>query len=164
VDFRPIEAVDMRWLFAAYKAGALASMGGAFAEPGMDATAFKATFEAEVTANYHGVWTLFAMSRRGFVPVGCVLGFYSHPNPRLAPFMIVGDMLWFPWSSPRNRVEAAVNFFKIIRQTIPMVEYADDAARRFFEIISIHGVMRRVGTMHNVYPGQATAVFETRKD
>jgi hypothetical protein len=161
VDFRPIEAGDVRWTYAAYKAGALASMGGPFTETAMSAAEFKSAFEAEVTSRYAGAWTLFAMTARGFIPVGCVLGFYSHPDPRLSPFMIVGDMLWFPWSSARNRIEAAVNFFKVIRLTIPMVEYADENARPFFEMIARHGIVRRVGTMFSVYPDKPTAVFET---
>jgi hypothetical protein len=163
VDFRPIEATDVRYLFAAYKDGALASMGAAFAQAGMSAAEFKQAFEAEVVERYAGAWTLFAMTRKGFIPVGCVLGFYSHPDPRLSPFMIVGDMLWFPWASARNRLEAAVNFFKVIRLTIPMVEYADDRAKPFFEVLARHGIVRRVGTMLSVYPDRQTAVFETTR-
>ena len=76
--------------------------------------------------------------------------------------MIIGDMLWFPWASPRNKIESAVYFFNRIRHEIQMVEYANEDAKPFFEMIAKHGVVRRVGTSYNVYPGTATAVFETR--
>lgn len=163
LDYRPLERDDMRYLWAAYKKGALKSLGGVFAEDKIENAAdFVAAFEREIDDNYHGAWTLFAETKRGFMPVGAVLGFYSHPNPRLAPFMIVGDMLWFPWASPRNKIESAVYFFNRIRREIAMVEYANEEAKPFFEMIAAHGVVRRVGTSFNVYPGTATAVFETR--
>lgn len=161
LDFRPIEEDDVKYAWAAYKKGALASMGGMFAEPQLTADEFKTAFAAEVTTTYHGAWTLFAETKKGYLPIGIVLGFYSHPNPRFAPFMIVGDMLWFPWSSARNRIESAVHFFNKIRSQIPMVEYASEQHKRFFEMIMRHGIMRRIGTSHNVYPGQGTAVYET---
>lgn len=154
----------MPYLFAAYRKGALASMGGAFSETGMEAAGFREAFTDEVMENYHAAWTLFApVVGRGTIPVGAVLGFWSHPNPAKAPFMIVGDMLWFPWSSPRNRVEAAVQFFGEVRKGIPMVEYARADARKFFEVICRHGVMNRVGTTMLVYPGEGATIFETRR-
>lgn len=162
VDYRPTEREDMKWIWAAYKKGALASMGEAFASGEMPASDFATAFEQEIKQTYHATWTLFAETSRGFVPVGIILGFWSHPNPRFAPFMIVGDMVWFPWATARNRIESAVNFFNGVRHEIQMVEYANESAKRFFEMLAGHGVVRRVGTMFNVYPGQATAVFETR--
>lgn len=163
VEHRPIEDADCRYAWAAYKKGALASLGPRFAGANMTPDEFYAAFVAEVAANYAGGWTLSAdTAARGFMPVGIVLGFYSHPNPALAPFMIIGDMLWFPWASARNKIEAAVGFFNAIRKEIPMVEYADEAAKPFFEMIAQHGIMRRVGTSFNVFPGRSAAVFETR--
>lgn len=161
-DFRPIEQEDLRHIWAAYGKGALASMGGEWGKGDLPALEFIAAFKKEIDDNYHGAWTLFAQTTKGLRPVGLVLGFWSHPNPRLAPFMIVGDMIWFPWSSPRNRIEAAVQFFHRIRSEIAMVEYARDEHKRFFEMICHHGIMRRIGTTYNVYPGEGTAVYETR--
>ena len=162
LEFRPIEQEDMRYIWAAYKGGSLASMGGVFSESGMNAEEFRAAFEVEITTRYHAAWTMFAETKKGFVPVGFVLGFYSHPDPAFSPFMIVGDMVWFPWASARNKVESAVNFFNRIRSETPMMEYARGDAKAFFEMIAKHGIMRRVGTSFNVYPGEPTSVFETR--
>lgn len=162
-EFRPIEDADCKFAWAAYKKGALASMGPRF-QAEFTPEAFYTAFVDEVETTYAGAWTLSAETKRGFIPVGIVLGFYSHPNPQFAPFMIVGDMIWFPWASVRNRIESAVAFFNSIRKEIPMLEYADDKAKPFFEMIAKHGIMRRVGTSFNVYPGQAVAVFETRAE
>jgi hypothetical protein len=163
LDFRPIEDDDVKYAWVAYKKGLLAAIGPKFADPSqMNADQFKVEFEAEVVTNFHGAWTLFAESKKGYMPVGFVFGFLSHPNPAFAPFMIVGAMIWFPWATARNRIEAAVYFFNMIRHETPMVEYADEKDKKFFEMIARHGVMRRIGTSHNVYKGRSAAVFETR--
>lgn len=161
-EYRPIEDADCRYAWAAYKKGALASMGPRFSESNFSPEEFYLNFVDEVSTNYAGGWTLSAESPKGFMPVGIVLGIYSHPNPAFAPFMIIGDMLWFPWASSRNKIESAVAFFHSIRREIPMMEYADEKAKPFFEMIAQHGIMRRVGTTYNVYKGRAAAVFETR--
>lgn len=160
-SFHPIEDADIKYAWAAHKKGALRSLGSHF-EQEFTPESFKAAFVDEVLKNYSAGWTLSAETAQGFMPVGIVLGFYSHPNPALSPFMNIGDMLWFPWASARNRIEAAVGFFNAIRKEIPMMEYANEEAKPFFEMIAQHGIMRRVGTSFNVYPGQSTALFETR--
>lgn len=153
----------MSYVWAAYKKGALASMGAHLADGAMPAAEFKDAFEAEIIANYDAAWTLFGETVHGFRPVGLILGFWSHPNPKMAPFMIVGDMIWFPWASARNRISAAVNFFNSIRDQIPMVDYARQKDRGFFVVMCQHGIMRQVGTTLNVYPGEPAAVYETRR-
>jgi hypothetical protein len=122
------------------------------------------TFESQVMRRYHGAWTLSAETRRGFLPVGLVMAFHSHFEHALCPFMIVGDLIWFPWASKRNRIESAVGFFHRMRNEIPMVDYAHgEVNKRFFEMICRHGVMRRIGTTFNVVAGEPVAVFETRR-
>lgn len=158
--FRPLEMDDVRFVWAAYKQGALASMGEDFEAGDMDPKEFAVRFHQEIFDNYAGSWAVFPSKKEK--PCGLILGFYSHPEPRLSPFMIVGDIIWFPWATPRNRIECAVKFFSEIRKTIPMVEYANEKARPFFEMMAKHGIIRRVGTMHNVYKEEKTTVFETR--
>jgi hypothetical protein len=155
VDFRPIEALDMRWVFAAYKAGALTSMG--FAD-GLGVLEFKEAFEAHVLANYDAAWSLFAMTTKGFVPVGIVFG----ARPAVAPYMIVAGVVWFPWASNRNIIEALVNFFNVIRKHYPLMLYALPEHRRAYEVCCMHSILHRVGTSHIVFPGKSAAVFETR--
>lgn len=162
LEFRPIENDDIRYAWAAYKKGCLKDMAGPFTDTKLTADQFKAEFEMVVLTRYHGSWTLFADSAKGFLPIGMVFAFYSHTDPLLAPFMIIGDIVWFPWATARNRVESAVNFFNKTRTDIPMVDYAyGEVNKRFFETISKHGIMRRVGTTFNVVKGEPVAIFET---
>lgn len=159
--FRPLEEEDIQYIWVAYKSGRLETMGPPFDSDDLSPDEFKQEFLAQVEVVYHGAWTLFAETKRGYLPSGLVLGFWSHADPRFGVFMNVGDMIWFPWATDRNKVEMAVNFFNEIRKDISMVEYAKLDDKKFFETIAKHGVMRRVGTMHNIYEGPA-AVFETR--
>lgn len=150
-------------MWAAYKKGCLVDIEPeVFSDTSMTAEEFRAAFHDTVIRNYDAAWTLFAPSPKGHIPVGLVVGFWPHQNQRIQPFMFLGAMVWFPWATSRNRIESAVNFFNEIRKEIQMVEFAKQKDKRFFEIICSHGLMRRVGTMHNVYDEPA-AVFETRK-
>jgi len=159
---RPIELEDMRFIWAAYSKGCLASMGEKFADGKMESARFDAEFQNEVLTNYDAVWTLFADCGERFIPVGLILGFFSHQDPKFSPFMIIGDMIWFHWASPRNKIESSVNFFTEIRDEIHMVEYARKQHQKFFNMLCAHGILRRAGTSYVVYPGEATAVYETR--
>lgn len=162
-DYRPIEREDLKWVWAAYKKGALASMGPPFIETDMASEDFREAFETEIVANYNAAWTLFAETPRGFVPAGLALGFFSHHDTRRAPFMILGDLIWFPWASTRNRIEAAVGFFNRVRHEIAIVEYARQKDKPFFMVMMRHGIMRQVGTSMNVYVDEPAAVYETRR-
>ncbi len=76
--------------------------------------------------------------------------------------MILGDVVWFPWASDRNKIESSVGFFSKIRKEIPMMGYAHgDTDRKFFECLCKHAIMQRVGTTFNVIRGKAVAIFET---
>lgn len=158
VDFRPIEDADLRYTFAAYKKGALSSMGEPFADTLMNADEFKATFETFVLERYHAAWTLFAMTRKGFIPAGIVFAV----NAPGAPYMIVNGMVWFPWASCRNVVEAIVNFLNGVRKQFPLMFYAAPEHKKVYEVCAMHGIIRRIGTSQIVFPGKSAAVFETR--
>ncbi len=137
-------------------------MAGPFSETNLTADQFKPAFEQLVLARYHGAWTLFAETTRGFLPVGLVFAFFSHHDQALSPFMILGDVIWFPWATSRNKIESAVGFFSKIRKEIPMMGYAHgDMDRKFFECLCKHAIMQRVGTTFNVIRGKAVAIFET---
>lgn len=155
MDFRPIENDDLPYVWAAYRGGALSTV---FPE-GLAADAFKTEFETLVLTRYDAAWTLFAETVKGFIPVGLVLGFWPHQD---APFMIGNVFIWFPWASPRNRVESAVNFFTSIRQEIRMLFFAKPELKKFFEMIARHGVVRRIGTSMNAFADTQASVWETR--
>lgn len=154
-EFRPMETDDIKYLWAAYKTGALESLG--FDKPDMSPDEFRETVERAVLERCHAAWTLFADTRKGFLPVGVVLAAWA-PN---ASYLIVTGMSWLPWASKRNKVEAMVGFLNSVRKEFPLMFYAIFEHLRMYEVCAKHGVVRRVGTSLNAIPGKQCAVFET---
>lgn len=138
-------------------------MGEHFGKGDLNSQDFSDLLDIELTTKYHGAWILEAKTKRGKMePIGLVLGFWPHPELAFAPYMLVGGIAWFPWASKRNMIESAVNFFNRIRNEIPMQGYALIAHKKIYEIMCMHGIMRRIGTSMTAIPGHAAATFETR--
>lgn len=156
-QIRPIEADDVKYLWASYKKGALASMGTAFADGNMTPDQFKEAFD-RAAQDYSEGWIILAETRKGFIPSGIVLGKLD----KLLPFMIIGGIAWFPWATRRNIIEGTVAFFDVMRKQMPWIGFATDEHKRLYEICCMHGIMRRIGTSHVAIPGQGSAVFEAR--
>ncbi|MFQ5493646.1 MAG: hypothetical protein ACE5DX_05825 [Candidatus Dojkabacteria bacterium] len=107
-------------------------------------------------ANYDVVFMLEAKTKKGYMPIGSISGINS------GPFLILGDTTWFYWASQRNIYESTVNFFNEIRKTVLALFYANLANKSFYEHIAKHGIIRRVGTIYNLYEKEPAALFQTR--
>lgn len=163
VDFRRMDDDDLKYVWAAYKKGALAPMAAPFENTALDADAFKEAFGVRLLARYDAEWTLLAETPRGFIPVGMILAFNGHKDASISPFFVIGDIIWFPWASRRNIVESAVNFFNVARREASFIDYAHGLVnKRFFEMLARHGIVRRIGTTFSVVRNEPVAVFETR--
>lgn len=164
VDMRPIENEDLPYIYAAYRKGLLHELGDEYQSMDMDSDEFDAQLAEDIVIKYGMAWTLFAEGTRGYMPVGMVVAFAVHNYEDVAAYAIIAHMIWFPWSTPRNRVEAGVNFFSEVRHETPLMEYALPGDEKYFKVMASHGVMRRVGTSYNVYKGGVpAAVFETTR-
>jgi len=152
-DYRPIEDADIKYLWAAYKQGAFPDM-----VPDLPPDQFKQQFEAIVLARFHAVWTLFANTRKGFIPVGVVFAAWA-PN---GPFLIVTGAVWLPWATKRNILECMVGFLNGVRKEFALQFYALPEHKRLYEVCQIHGTVRRIGTSYTAIPGKQCALFETR--
>jgi hypothetical protein len=163
LDFRRMDDEDLRYVWAAYKKGALAPMAAPFDQTEMDKESFKQAFGERLLVRYDIEWTLLADTPRGFIPVGMVLAFNGHKDASISPFFVIGDIIWFPWATRRNIVESAVNFFNVARREASFIDYAHGPTnRRFFEMLAQHGIMRRVGTTYSIVRNEPVAIFETR--
>lgn len=156
VDVRPIEATDVQYAWAAYKQGGLSEI---VPEKDLAAPAFKAAFESAILANYHAAWIIQAQAKARFMPVGIIVGSWATQQNA---YMIINGVAWFPWATKRNILEGTVAFFNRIRKEMPWIGYAMNGHKRAYEVCCMHGIMRRVGTTHVVFPGQAAAVYEGR--
>lgn len=137
-----------------------------------DAEQFKTVFTWWVHQNYGvfavdgelhssiktvGMWTCFADSTRGQrEPVGMIFGWVR------GRVIQVGGMVWFPWASKRNIFECAVKFFVELGREFHVLDFAEMKDKVFFENIARHGILRKVGHMHGLYPDGPAVLFETK--
>ena len=156
MDYRPTEVEDIKYLWAAYKQGGLKAMG--FEDTALSPDEFRSAFEQKLVENCHAAWTLFAHTRKGFIPVGFIMAAWVPGGS----YLIVLCVVWMPWASKRNVVEGAVGFFNKARKEFSFMGYAIPEHKRMYEVCAMHGIMRRVGTSYVALPGQACAVFESR--
>jgi hypothetical protein len=159
VEFRQMDDEHMRYVYAAYRKGALANLGEEFESADLPAVDFKTIFMDHALRFYDDAWVMLATSMRGdFEPVGYVaITKTKYPNP-----LFVADTVWFPWASQRNRVESMLNWMNEMRKSVSIVKYASsDEDKKFCVHLCKYSVMRRIGTKFGV-AGQKIPEFESR--
>lgn len=158
VECKPIEDADMRFVWAAYRKGALSTMGPDFTDGQMEASVFKQKFEKTVLDNYHAGWTIFGETSKGIIPIGLAFGAWAP----VGAYLVITGIAWFPWATKRNIIEGTVSFFAGLRKQMPWIGYARANSKRLYEVCCMHGIMRRVGTSHVVFGDEPAAVFEAK--
>jgi len=146
---------DMRWVWAAYKKDSLGELSEFFDEDA-DPDTFNRQF-ASLLENDLFVWSMQADTPRGRVPVGMVIG-----RPFVYGTLIMGNFTWFPWASKRNVYESTVNIINSLRDEAPLVFHVEQKDKEFANWVARHGIMRRVGTMHEI-TDEPLAVFQSRR-
>jgi len=164
---------DMKFVYAAYKMGVLDEHDKLFLEE-FDAIEFRRVFTWWTHTNYGlfsmtadlrpeintvGVWTVVSKSMRSERgPVGLVFGWVR------GRVIEVGGMAWFPWASPRNKLEGAVAFFDTMRREgFKVLEFSELKDKRFFESIARHGIIKRVGHVHKLFGDGDACLYETKE-
>lgn len=159
----------MKYLWAAYRKGALDEFHPAFSE-NLDAREFREVFAVILMENGWNDWILLTETKRGFEPIGFITAW---PRGRIIE---IADMVWFPWASKRNIWESAFNFFDSMRKKVadeasdpkdPMryfvvFEYARYRDKKFFERMVNKGVLKRVGHINDLYPAEPAVMFQTK--
>lgn len=156
VTFNPVEMEDLAYAWAAYKTEGLPH----FPE-GLTQEQFKTMFSKLVLDDvFHAIWALKADTKRGHIPVGFAFGFWLHPaQPET---MIVNQLVWLPWATARNKLETTANFVTKGRKEMKMMAFSRVEDKSFLEVLAKHGIIRRVGTSHNVFSDGPATVWETR--
>jgi len=98
-----------------------------------------------------------AETPKGRIPVGVVGGRFT------GPLLFLGSMIWFPWASKRNIYESVVNTLNELRKEYLILFHSSMEDKEFYVNVARHGIIRRVGTVHDVYEDGPAALFETRK-
>lgn len=172
VKYRAVEEEDLAYYYAAYLKGALAKLDPMLSGPSEDikATDFDRMI-ADVLGKRDMVATYFAEDPHGrMVPAG----FVGLLNPLQIPWLVVSEMIWFPWAGPRAKLANALNFVNDLRDEVTIQAFADIrpketsldgvGSQAFYTHLCKYGVMRRVGQMHDFYgPGRNAAVFQSKR-
>lgn len=150
---------DLRFAYAAWRLGSKIDM--LHFEPDADMAGPEwVEYTAEfLIAHYAHAFTLFAKTHEGKRPAGIAL---LHQPDKRAGVLWMADVIWFPWASSRNKLESIVNFMNSMRKQWLIFEFAIPAETPFFDHVCRYGVMRRAGTVFDLYTEPAS-VFQTRK-
>lgn len=155
-EFRPIEEEDLKYAWAAYRTSGIDGL-----EEGLEPDDFRDALGSLIADRYDAAWVLLAETQKGFVPAGIALGFWPHSEA--TQMMCLDKFIWFPWGSDRNRLEATIAFINGIREEVPVMGFATKQYKKFWETVAKHGIVNRVGTSHNIYPGERVSLWETRR-
>lgn len=140
---------DLKYFYAAYK-------GGVFAfEENLSPAEFSARVQ-EFLAQFPAEWVFDAPTKDGIIPVGVGLAAYV-----LGEIVIIGEILWFPWASLRNKLESALNLIEASRQENTLLDFADESDQPFYVRLCKYGSVRRVGTLYKL-DGTKIAQYQSK--
>lgn len=159
VEFKTLDDNDMRWIWGAYRMSALADFDEKFAFPTLSPEEFRESFAEHFNTHFTDGWMFNATTDNVWRPVGLCAAMSDSLRKDL---LDIRKVIWFPWATKRTIVESAVNFFNSLRKRYHITVLAQAHDKRFFEHIAKHGIMRRVGTLHDIYDKPAS-LFQTKK-
>lgn len=103
------------------------------------------------------VFTVLASTSRGKIPVCVVVA-------AIKKHIMEPHVIWFPWASPRNKIEADVAFFQKFRDQYMMMIHSPKEAWEFHDHICRYGVIRRIGYVAHWFDWDKPAmVFQSRR-
>lgn len=148
--FHELNEGDIKYLWAAYKLGTFGTV------KDITPDEFKADLAYHL-GHFDIAFSLVADTKKGRIPVGVVGGRFN------GPLLFLGSMTWFPWTSKRNIYESVVNTLNELRKKYIILFHSNMDDKDFYVNVARHGIIRRVGTVHDVYANGPAALFETRK-
>lgn len=144
--YREFQPEDEKYFWAAYQKGALDI------EPGMNKQQFHETLAAARDA---ADWfTLFAGTSRGNIPVGAI-------RAMIGERMMEPHVVWFPWASPRNKLESIANFLNESGRVWLVLVITRFAERAMYARLCEAGYLRHCGSIKGYYPDDDAAIYQT---
>ena len=167
-DYHLLSDGDWPFLIAAYKKGAfddfLLGLQQTFDLPEiveLKNEEFRALFgEIFRTEEYYILTakTSAFKSLDGQVPVGLV-----QTNPK--DHRMIPRIMWFPWASPRNKIEATVRFLDDHRKEKLILIFDDEKSHQFFVRMAQYGILKRIGPASGPLPfwenGEKSVIWRT---
>ena len=142
----------MPWLWAAYRMGAYADV----LPEGLDDDMFTDTALDIIESADHG-FIIEAPGDKGLQPVGIVLGTEFGKSRCLEPHVD-----WFPWATPRNKMEGAAAFLRQVKHRFKIFLFIDDDGLEFYDRISKFRLVTRGCKVIDHYgPGKHAMMYYT---
>lgn len=140
-------------MYQAYRLNKLPS--GWKAQQNLKPVEFVESLDSFIKANYDFNWSI----RLNGQPLAVVFG------KDAAKFIILGDIVWWPKTATRKKLETgAVLFGEIAKTRVGLIE-AEYEFKKFYETLVNHKVLRRVGSLYDtLYKNSRTTFFQTRAE
>lgn len=132
------------------------STGEQYFSEDMGPNEFDEAFKQFVLENIQACWVLEARTKKGFIPVGVSHGHWFFDA------LLIGDTVWFPWASDRNKIESMVKLINELRKEHKLLGMIHPRDKDFFVYVAKHGIIRRVGTIYDFNPEGPMAMFQSR--
>ena len=149
----------MRWLWAAYRKGALPELPPELSQDDFHNAVLEKLLGERPS---RGAWLLWAPAWNeglGMKGEGRPIGFMIAYSAGAA---LEPHVLWFPWSSPRNRLEAVMQWLNEARKRSGVIVFVQDEDKRLYERLEDFKVLRRAGTLFGYWGnGKPALLFET---
>lgn len=134
-----IEDEDLPWFWAAYRKGAfkdtvIDNPDVEYTPRGLDERILGLL--GHIYSAGGEAFLLWALTERGQAPVGVVSVEYT--QDAAWPHVI-----WFPWASPRNKLETAMRFLVDMKKDVSVIVRTEED--RLYKRLSAYGVLRLIG-------------------
>ena len=146
VSFYPIHEDHLKHYWAAYRLGAFENLDSQLSqEDFLDQI-------SQIDDDSSGIHTL----KVNDVPVGAVVIYGG-------PYRVEPHCIWFPWATPRNKLESAVHFLNEIRKEYLAMIFSEKEDSRFFTHICKYGILRRGCKVIGFYEDSDAMLFYSNK-
>ena len=155
----------MKYIWAAYKKGALKDISPDFKDPDYTPEELAHIYDLYLGVNGLSSFTGYAESEEGVRPVGLFV-FWAR-----GPILQVNEFVWFPWATSRMKFEVGLKFFDQARRTehpetgrnYMVLEFARDGDKKYFEKMMNLGVLKRCGGIDGLYPEDKCILYYTKE-
>lgn len=138
VRVEPTTEKDLKWFWAAYKKGAWQSL----IRDDLTTEEFLAHIE-ESLMSLVGLYTIYAPNETGRIAGAVSLSLRQFDDiPYFEP-----RITWFPWATPRNRIEGGVRTVLTLREEYPLFIQVDGKNQGYVTHLAKYGILRRVGKL-----------------
>ena len=140
---------DAKWLWAAYVKGAFPE-----APEGLEANGTFLDWLSTRASGFHEIWILTAPVGEKIRAVGVVAG-------RFDEYGLRPHVVWFPWSTSRNRLECALKFLHDIGREHFTWFIAKREDVPFYDHLIRYGMIRAVGKVKRIFDGEDGLMYHT---